>query len=152
MKSVNIQNLKVGGEIISTEAEVPSELSDLTKDTSGYKNLDALKVIAGNGIVFTENGDFCEISTTGATEIYTNINVDTFDEESPYADFKWRGIISSIPNLSDNDVCEIIFSQEDASSGNYAQVNNNESGNIYIYSKENVSITIPTIIIIKGGA
>lgn len=74
MKSVNIQNLKVGGEIIATESEVPSELSDLTKDTSGYKNLDALKVIAGSGIEFVDQGDYVQIATGG----YDVITLDTF--------------------------------------------------------------------------
>lgn len=62
MKSINIQNLKVGGENVTTEAEVPSELSDLTKDVSGDKNLEALKVIAGNGISFINQGDYVEIA------------------------------------------------------------------------------------------
>lgn len=69
MKSINIQNLKVGGEIITTESEVPSELSDLTKDTSGYKNLDALKVIAGNGIEFVDQGNYVEITLSSGSAV-----------------------------------------------------------------------------------
>lgn len=34
MKSVNIQNLKIGGETIVTEAEVPTKMSELEKDIS----------------------------------------------------------------------------------------------------------------------
>lgn len=69
MKSVNIQNLKVGGEAIVTEAEVPSELADLTKDTTGYKNLEALKVIAGNGISFVDQGDYVEIASSSGSAV-----------------------------------------------------------------------------------
>lgn len=69
MKSVNIQNLKVGGEIVTTEAEVPSELSDLTKDTRGYKNLVSLKVNAGEGIQFVEQGEYVEITSSSVSKI-----------------------------------------------------------------------------------
>lgn len=34
MKSINIQNLKVGGDIIKTEAEVPTKMSELENDVS----------------------------------------------------------------------------------------------------------------------
>lgn len=42
MKSINLQNLKAGGEIIKTEAEVPTKMSELEKDIS----LDTYSVVA----------------------------------------------------------------------------------------------------------
>lgn len=105
MKSINIQNLKVGGEIITTEAEVPSELADLTKDTTGYKNLEALKVMAGNGIAFNDLGDYVEITASGSasssgqinTVIYDNATLkDHLDEIMSYTNTENGGTLLSI--------------------------------------------------------
>ncbi len=83
-------------------------------------------------------------------KIISNTIVSNWVEDTTYSDFGYKADIS-ITDLYSNDVCEVIFNQTDASSGNYAQVNSSGAGTLTIYSKVNTEITIPTIIIIKGG-
>lgn len=82
--------------------------------------------------------------------IIPNTSVTSWTADTTYSDFGYKSEIS-ITGLSANDVCEIIFNQADASSGNYAQVNSTSAGILTIYSKVDTSITIPTIIVFKGG-
>ena len=46
-------------------------------------------------------------------------------------------------------VAEVIYSVTDAESGNYASVCETYDGGVYIYSKVNTAITIPTILVVK---
>ena len=85
-----------------------------------------------------------------APKTISNTAVSNWTADTTYADFGYKADIS-ITNLTENDTCEVIFNQTDASSGNYAQVNSSSTGTLTIYSKVNTEITIPTIIIIKGG-
>ena len=85
-----------------------------------------------------------------APRTISNTIVSNWIADTTYTDFGYKADIS-ITNLTENDTCEVIFSQTDASSGNYAQVNSSSAGTLTIYSKVNTEITIPTIIIIKGG-
>lgn len=78
--------------------------------------------------------------------IMQDIVVNNWETDTTYTDFGYRAAIK-ITNLTDNDVCEVTFSQEQAASGNYAQVCNSADGQLYIYAKVNDTITIPTIII-----
>lgn len=85
-----------------------------------------------------------------APRTISNTTVSNWVTDTTYSDFGYKADIS-ITNLTENDTCEVIFNQTDASSGNYAQVNSSSAGVLTIYSKVNTEITIPTIIIIKGG-
>lgn len=85
-----------------------------------------------------------------APRTISNTIVSNWVADITYTDFGYKADIS-ITNLTENDTCEVIFNQADASSGNYAQVNSSSAGTLTIYSKVNTEITIPTIIIIKGG-
>lgn len=85
-----------------------------------------------------------------APRTISNTIVSNWIADTTYTDFGYKANIS-ITNLTENDTCEVIFNQADASSGNYAQVNSSSAGTLTIYSKVNTEITIPTIIIIKGG-
>lgn len=83
-------------------------------------------------------------------KIFSNITVSNWVSDMTYSDFGYKADIS-ITGLKDVDVCEVVFSQTDAASGNYAQVNLTSADTLTIYSKVNNEITIPTIIFIKGG-
>lgn len=85
-----------------------------------------------------------------APRTISNTIVSNWVADTTYTDFGYKADMS-ITNLTENDTCEVIFNQADASSGNYAQVNSSSAGTLTIYSKVNTEITIPTIIIIKGG-
>ncbi len=100
-----------------------------------------LRAIKGNKPTWVDNP---------APRTISNILVSNWIADTTYTDFGYKADIS-ITNLTENDTCEVIFNQADASSGNYAQVNSSSTGTLTIYSKVNTEITIPTIIIIKGG-
>lgn len=83
-------------------------------------------------------------------QIITNQTVSTWVEDTTYTDFPYKATIT-VSGITSNDVAEVILSQEQASSGNYANVTNTTDGAVEIYSSVNTEITIPTIVIIKGG-
>ena len=70
----------------------------------------------------------------------------SFSSDNTYADYPYRAeyINSDITSTMYAEVC---FSLGDASSGNYAPVCDTHAGGLYVYSKVNTSITIPSIII-----
>ena len=84
-------------------------------------------------------------------QIITNQTVSTWTDDTTYTDFPYKATIT-ISGVTSSDVAEVILSQEQASSGNYANVTNTTDGAIEIYSSVNTEITIPTIVIIKGVA
>ncbi len=103
------------------------------------------------GQVLQSNGDGAPTWVDNpAPRTISNTIVSNWIVDTTYTDFGYKADIS-IANLTENDTCEVIFNQVDASSGNYAQVNSSSAGTLTIYSKVNTEITIPTIIIIKGG-
>lgn len=83
------------------------------------------------------------------TIIKNNITVSNWVEDTTYVNFGFKADIE-INGLTENDVCEVIFNQTEASSGNYTQVNLSSENKLTIYSKVNTEIIIPTIIIMKG--
>lgn len=85
-----------------------------------------------------------------AIRTLTNVSVDNWAADTTYENFGYKGSIA-IDGLSANDVCEVVFSQADVESGNYASVNNSAKNTLSIYSSSNGAITIPTIIIFVGG-
>lgn len=103
------------------------------------------------GQVLQSNGDGAPTWIDNpAPRTISNTTVSNWIADTTYTDFGYKADIS-ITNLTENDTCEVIFNQAVASSGNYAQVNSSSAGTLTIYSKVNTEITIPTIIIIKGG-
>ena len=86
-----------------------------------------------------------------APKILSNTVVSNWVADATYADFGYKADIA-IDGLTAASICEIIFSQDDAASGNYAQVCLSGTGILTIYSKVNDTITIPTIMVyISGG-
>lgn len=63
-----------------------------------------------------------------------------------YNGYSYRGTIP-ITGVTANTIAEVTFSQSQAESGNYSSVCTTYDGGLYIYSKVNTSITIPSIII-----
>ena len=83
-------------------------------------------------------------------QILTNQTVSTWVADTTYTDFPYKATIA-VTGVTSSDVAEVILSQEQASSGNYASVTNTTDGAIEIYSSVNTEIIIPTIVIFKGG-
>ena len=73
-----------------------------------------------------------------------NVTVSNWVADSTYADFPYKGSIFN-DSIKSSTVMYVIFNLTDATSGIYCPVCNTENGVLYIYSKNNDSVTIPTI-------
>lgn len=63
-----------------------------------------------------------------------------------YNGYSYRGTIP-ISGVTADTIAEVTFSQAQADSGNYSSVCTTYDGGLYVYSKVNTTITIPSIII-----
>ena len=66
--------------------------------------------------------------------------------DSTYSDYGFKGTIT-LSGVKSSMFAEIVFSMVDATSGNYAPICETFNGGVYIWSKVNTAITIPSIII-----
>lgn len=122
-------------------ARVKNLLTRMTAVESGKQN----KLTAGTNITITSAN---VISAKGAT-IFTNQPASAWIADATYSDYAYRCAIA-LSGVTASDVAEVVFSQADASSGNYASVCETYAGGVYVYGSVNTSITIPTILIHKG--
>lgn len=134
------------GYIVSVSYQAPRLNNDYVSTQSFY----APETRGTKGQILQSTGGSPTWIDNPAPRIISNTIVSNWVADITYTDFGYKADIS-ITNLTENDTCEVIFNQADASSGNYAQVNSSSAGTLTIYSKVNTEITIPTIIIIKGG-
>ena len=95
---------------------------------------------------FYANG--VEVGGSGAT-IFTNLSASSWVADATYTDYPYRCAIA-LSGVTASDVAEVIYAQEQASSGEYAQVCQTYAGGVYVYSAVNTSITIPTIVVHQG--
>ena len=63
-----------------------------------------------------------------------------------YNGYSYRGSIP-LTGVTADTIAEVTFSQAQAESGNYSSICTTYDGGLYIYSKVNTSITIPSIIV-----
>lgn len=68
--------------------------------------------------------------------------------DTTYSDYSYKGTIA-ITGVTTAMIADVVFSLNDANSGNYAPICETYNGGVYIYSKVNTSITIPTIMVVK---
>ena len=78
----------------------------------------------------------------------SDVAVDVWESDTTYADYPYKAIIDWTA-VDSSMVAEIVYDVADAESGNYASVCNTFDGGVYIYSKVNTAITIPTILVVK---
>ena len=76
------------------------------------------------------------------------MTVDVWESDTTYADYPYKAIIDWTA-VDSSMVAEVVYDVADAESGNYAPVCNTFDGGVYIYSKVNTAITIPTILVVK---
>lgn len=79
---------------------------------------------------------------------FTNKSASTWVSDSTYSSFPYRCDISCSGVTSDM-FAEVVFNIDESTSGNYAPVCETKANIVSIWSSENESITIPTIIITK---
>ena len=85
----------------------------------------------------------------GASVKFTSKSASSWSADSTYTGYGYRCAIA-LTGVVASDVAEVIFGMTEASSGNYAPICDTYAGGVYIYSKVNTSITIPTIIVHKA--
>lgn len=92
-------------------------------------------------------------ATNAASLIFTNVSVATtaFVSDTTYKDYPFKAVITC-SNVTSNHVPTVNFSLADATSGNYAPVALSGSGNVTIYAveKPTATVTIPSIVCVKG--
>ena len=78
--------------------------------------------------------------------VFSNIDVTTemFAEDTTYEDYTYKATIPLTGVLA-NMLPSIVFDMAEALSGNYAPIVESYNGGVYLYSKVNNEITIPTI-------
>lgn len=92
-------------------------------------------------------------SLFGSGNIETSIKlsdtaVSTWVSDTTYTDYPYKATIKKT-GVTSTMVAEVVYNVADATSGNYAPVCETYNGGIYIYSKVNTAITIPTILVVK---
>ena len=78
----------------------------------------------------------------------SNTVVSTWESDTTYADYPYKATIAAT-GVKSTMVAEVVYDMADAVSGNYAPVCNTFDGGVYIYSKVNTAITIPTVLVVK---
>lgn len=80
--------------------------------------------------------------------ILTNTAIASTDwvSNDDFAEYAYRANITNASVTADMHAT-VVFSDEDAATGDYAPICQTHSGGVYVYSKENKAITIPTIVI-----
>ena len=78
----------------------------------------------------------------------SNTTVNNWESDTTYADYPYKATIAAT-DVKSTMVAEVVYDMADAESGNYASVCNTFDGGVYIYSKVNTAITIPTILVVK---
>ncbi|MBE6524496.1 MAG: hypothetical protein E7Z65_06465 [Thermoplasmata archaeon] len=81
--------------------------------------------------------------------LFTNKSASSWSADSTYEDYPYKCNIAC-SGVTASDVAEVVFSPEQATSGEYAPVCLTYSGGVRIYASVNTSITIPHIIVHKG--
>lgn len=79
---------------------------------------------------------------------FTNKTASSWVSDSTYADYPYRCDISCSGVTADM-FAEVVFGVAQSTSGNYAPVCETKAGAVSVWSNENTTITIPTIIITK---
>lgn len=169
---------KVNGKGLSTNDLTDSLLDKISLIGDDTLNTTAATIIAAiNELVSGKaNADIIgtgNLSTTAKTIIpainelasgrqsrnlyFTNKEASSWTEQSTptYAGYPYRCAIR-LSGVTAAAYAEVIFAPEQALSGNYAPVcqtygMTTSSGGVYIYSKVNTTITIPTIVVLRGA-
>ena len=81
--------------------------------------------------------------------VVSNVTASSWVADTTYADYGYRCALT-IAGVTASDVAEVIFGVTEATSGDYAPVCQTYAGGVYIYSKVNTSITVPTVMVVRA--
>lgn len=123
--------------------------TEIDRITSGVASAYAAAEARGAAMPSAENVDnladtVLGIPTGGLT--FTNVAVpeSSFVADTTYTDYPYRAAIP-LTGVTGGMMPDVVFSVEDAKSGNFSPTSASYDGGVYIYAAEPVSITIPTI-------
>ena len=137
----DITNLKQAVEDVSVLA------NNLNTDVTNLKQTVEDVSVLVNGLNTDVTNLHSEISKITPLK-FTNITVSTWVIDTTYTDYSYKGTIT-LTGVTPSMVAEIVYNVADAESGNYAPICETFDGGVYIYSKVNSAITIPTILVVK---
>ena len=127
--------------------------SKFSSDTNSiylqYRN--AIGSLSQNTVYFNTINNQSIVGSRGNIETsikLSNTTVSDWVSDTTYADYPYKATIAAT-DVTSSMVAEVIYDVADAESGNYAPVCNTFDGGVYIYSKVNTAITIPTILVVK---
>ena len=100
-----------------------------------FKTINSQPILGSNGNIETS----IKLSNTA---------VSTWESDTTYADYPYKATVT-VTDVTSSMVAEVIYSVADAISGNYAPICETFDGGVYIYSKVNTAITIPTVLVVK---
>ena len=86
---------------------------------------------------------------TNVVGIFNNVSASSWVADTTYADYGYKCTIA-LTGVTADDVAEVIFGVTEATSGDYAPICETYAGGVYLYSKVNTAITVPTIMVMKG--
>ena len=100
---------------------------------------------------FIKNGNTYTGTFEDIYSVFTNTAVSSWASDSSYAGYDYKATIT-LSGVTADMIPQVVFGGSEASSGNYLPVAESFDGGIYIWSKVNDAIIIPTIILQKAGA
>lgn len=150
----NVSNKVTGIDSESTDVEYPSakavqeRISALTGDDIAYDNEYTLKgcinvIVSQFGTELSALDDALSARQM-KTLYFSDITVSDWDADETYADYSYRASVA-LTDVEATMLPDIVYDVTEATSGNYAPVCAAYSGGVYIYSKVDDEITIPSI-------
>lgn len=101
----------------------------------------------GKVLVKKEDGTWAPVGN--GTVILNNVAASTWVADTTYAEYGYRCTVASAA-ISATDFVDVVFGVTEATSGDYAPVCEAYDGGVYLYSKVDDAIIVPTITIMKG--
>lgn len=130
--------INASGDIYSNSSKVLTTADTIAQATKAIQD--------GNGNVITSTYATQSTVNTKASKplIFSNASV-TWASDSTNTDFPYKGTITA-SGMTSAYVPTVVFSQADATSGNYSPVCTSDTDAVYIYSKVNTLTTVPTVV------
>ena len=101
---------------------------------------------SGSANLVTSGGVYNAINTKHV--VVSNVTASSWVADTTYSDYGYRCALA-VTGVTASDVAEVVFGVAEATSGDYAPVCQTYAGGVYIYSKVNTSITVPTVMVVR---
>lgn len=115
-----------------------------TSVTAGVTSLGGVNGAITLGTGLTMSGSQLKPDGLTKTLIFAS-GIPQWASDNTYLDYPYKGTISNLTGVTSSDYAEVVYSVDQAVSGNYAPICETGSSCVYVYSKVNNAIIIPTI-------